>query len=183
MTLGASWPTCLTALCSMTSCLAVAMASGIYCDLLHIVDLQLAADAVWSSLLELSNSGHDLPSLWKDYNAWCTSSGPSSTCFTCSVFVCGCWLGRCSKVVVVVAGVPHASRASHRLFTKKILKPSTVAYTHISQKVLKGVATRFVIFWLVPFLHQCALDNPGDVYIACLWSQCLIWFLCVFIVS
>lgn len=62
---------------------------------------------------------------------------------------------------VPFGGVPHASRASHKLFSKKILRPSTTSYTHISQKVLKGVAARFVIYWLRPLLHSVALADGG----------------------
>lgn len=78
-------------------------------------------------------------------------------------------------------GVPHTSRASGKLFTKKILQPSTTSYTSVSQKVLKGIAARFFICWLSPIVNKVALET-GDVYathlrsnriVLLLWKNCL----------
>ena len=48
---------------------------GIYCDLLHVVDLQLAPDIIWSCLLELQLAGFDLGTLATEYFAWCGTTG------------------------------------------------------------------------------------------------------------
>ena len=50
---------------------------GVYADILHISDLQLAPDAITSALLEISGmqEGH-LATLWDDYIQWCGDNSP-----------------------------------------------------------------------------------------------------------
>ena len=45
-----------------------------------------------------------------------------------------------------VRGIPD--RASRRLFTLAVLRPSLTKYTDISQKILSATACRYLIFWL-----------------------------------
>lgn len=131
--------------------------------MLHIVDLQIAPDVVWSSLLELQQEGHNLNTLWNNYANWCSTTGaPKLHCNSKNWTHTHLYIYILNMVLrVPFGGVPHASRASHKLFSKKILRPSTTSYTHISQKVLKGVAARFVIYWLRPLLHSVALADGG----------------------
>ena len=53
-------------------------------------------------------------------------------------------------------GVPYSSRANKKLFTMECIGPSTTAYAHISQKMLKGAASRLIIYWLTPILVKKA---------------------------
>ena len=54
---------------------------------------------------------------------------------------------------------PWFYRASPRLFTAKILVPPSAAYTSISQKVLKGIAARVLIYWLTARLAELTDDS------------------------
>ena len=60
-------------------------------------------------------------------------------------------------------GIDNAARARQKLFSRKILVNKTT-YTHISQKFLKGLAARIMIFWITPTLYQKAVENPQDVH-------------------
>lgn len=57
-------------------------------------------------------------------------------------------------------GVPYGSRANKKLFTMECIGPSTTAYAHISQKMLKGAASRLIIYWLTPILVK-KTNEPG----------------------
>ena len=138
---------------------------GIYCDLLHIVDLQVSPDCITSSLLELDEAGFDLSDLHARYINWCSQTGVLLSHF-CHDVQCGCCLGVSSLVVTgckTVSGIPHASRASRKLFNKKFLQPSSTVYPSVSQKVLKGIAARFVVYFLSSIVYNLALEN-GDVH-------------------
>ncbi|CAL1149322.1 unnamed protein product [Cladocopium goreaui] len=91
-------------------------------------------DAVASALFELVQGGNKkqlLEELRIDYEKWCMESG-----------------------------VPHAARASRKLFTLDVITPSTTAYAHISQKILKGAAARMIVFWMALILEKIA-SQPG----------------------
>ncbi|CAK9006840.1 Uncharacterized protein SCF082_LOCUS9197 [Durusdinium trenchii] len=109
---------------------------GIYCDILHIFDLQILPDSLWSSILELTNNGQQslLNNLWHSYSGWCKDNR-----------------------------IDHSARAKQKLFNRKILVSPT-SYTHLSQKFLKGLAARMMIFWITPILHEEALKHPQDVH-------------------
>lgn len=57
-------------------------------------------------------------------------------------------------------GVPYGSRANKKMFTMECIGPSTTAYAHISQKMLKGAASRLIIYWLAEILVKQA-QEPG----------------------
>jgi hypothetical protein len=40
------------------------------------------------------------------------------------------------------------------------IAPTSTAYAHISQKILKGAASRLIIFWLAALLYDQAIQ-PG----------------------
>eukprot|EP00435_Cladocopium_sp_Y103_P043542 s2538_g12.t1 len=110
----------------------------IYPDILHICDLQIP-NAVASALFELVQRGDRKSMLHRyreDYEQWCEQNS-----------------------------VPFGARANKELFTTEIISPSTTAYVHISQKILKGAASRFIIFWLTPILFEKARAesaSPAD---------------------
>ena len=61
---------------------------GIWCDVLHISDLQLVPDMIASSLIELSGLRENgLASLWDNYIQWCTDNSAFRTTF-CFASVC-----------------------------------------------------------------------------------------------
>ena len=58
-------------------------------------------------------------------------------------------------------GIPHGVQATGKLFLAKTLV-STSDFPHVSQKILKGAASRFVIFWMMSVAAQKLAENPGD---------------------
>lgn len=66
-----------------------------------------------------------------------------------------------SRQVLIVQGVAHGLRANRKLFTMSAISPTSVAYAHISQKLLKAAAARMFLFWITTLVHQSALDNPS----------------------
>ena len=63
---------------------------------------------------------------------------------------------------ISVPGIPHASRASRKLFTVDKLAPSTIAYAHLNQKVIKGGASRIFIYWLAERALEKARTSPSN---------------------
>ena len=61
----------------------------------------------------------------------------------------------------VSRGIPHGVQATGKLFLAKTLV-STSDFPHVSQKILKGAASRFVIFWMMSVAAQKLAENPGD---------------------
>ena len=64
---------------------------GIYPDLMHISDLQIVPDCIWSSLLELTDNAASrddaLTDLWRDYAKYCSENG-ANTALIAFDFVC-----------------------------------------------------------------------------------------------
>ena len=60
------------------------------------------------------------------------------------------------------AGLEYSLRASKKLFTAKYLVTGN-EYPHVSQKILKGAAARFVIYWLQSVTWMRAAADPDDV--------------------
>lgn len=57
----------------------------------------------------------------------------------------------------------HAYRANRKLFTSKILVSNSTTYTHISQKILKAMAARCMLYWITPVLVEKAkADDTND---------------------
>lgn len=54
-------------------------------------------------------------------------------------------------------------RATHKLFSLKVLKPSN-EYASISQKFIKAAAARIMCYWVCGVVHQLVLDHPGERY-------------------
>lgn len=59
-------------------------------------------------------------------------------------------------------GVPHASRASRKLFQLATISPSSTGYAHASQKILKAAAARLMVFWVADLVFQCAQVEPTN---------------------
>ena len=55
-------------------------------------------------------------------------------------------------------GVPHGSRAAKKLFLSSTISPSSTAYAHLSQKILKGAAARLIIFWVEELVFEAATN-------------------------
>lgn len=134
-------------------------------------------DAVASALFELVQGGNKkqlLEELRIDYEKWCMESGFTITHLVIFVTFCistglqGFFTNisnRSQKLVFFnyrgfSLGVPHAARASRKLFTLDVITPSTTAYAHISQKILKGAAARMIVFWMALILEKIA-SQPG----------------------
>ena len=101
------------------------------------MDLQTLPDVIWSSILELTDNGSSpkLEAMFEEYQCWCTE-----------------------------LRLEHACRAKRKMFQAKILRPSTTAYTHLSQKFLTGIAARMFIYFLCPLVCAKACENPRDAY-------------------
>lgn len=58
-------------------------------------------------------------------------------------------------------------RAARRLFTVATLKPESIQYVEISQKILSATACRYLLFWFAALAKLFAV-NPGsdaDMYL------------------
>lgn len=64
------------------------------------------------------------------------------------------------RSLCLTSGIPWAARAHRKLFMMETIAPTSTAYAHISQKILKGAASRLIIFWLAALLYDQAIQ-PG----------------------
>ena len=61
--------------------------------------------------------------------------------------------------------------------------PSGITYAHVSQKMLKGAAARFIIFWLASLTHTTALGPEATQADKCLVDTSVMELLHTFAVS
>ena len=59
-------------------------------------------------------------------------------------------------------GIPHGSRAARKLFQMASVAPTSTGYAHASQKLLKGAASRLIIFWFAPLVFQKAQEDASN---------------------
>ena len=71
-------------------------------------------------------------------------------------------IGEPNQWSVFFPGIPHGSRAARKLFQISSVAPTSTAYAHASQKLLKGGAARLIIFWFTPLVFQKAQEDPSN---------------------
>lgn len=109
----------------------------VYIDLLHVLDLACTVDAISSFLVWHTQDGQrrdtQLAQLRRQYTAWCQDRK-----------------------------VPHSARATAKMWSSKILMPSAGEYPTLSQKFLKGVAARIMVYWVceIAYMRAMATQDP-----------------------
>ena len=66
------------------------------------------------------------------------------------------------------SGVPD--RAQRKVFTSGVLRPTSLDYVTLSQKMLSAAAARFVLFWLANLLGSLLRAEPGNMFLQSLGS-------------
>ena len=109
-------------------------------DLLHIVDATIAADCIASFLIDYAEQmgqgrGREpvLTDLYAEYRAWCES-----------------------------VQVKSAEQCSPKLFTSKVLKSDTLSYPAVTQKHLKAVPARMMLYWVCAVAHRMHAKIGAD---------------------
>lgn len=83
-----------------------------------------------------------------------------------TLYVFGCLFLNWSSFLINVCcfdwGIPFGARANKKLFSMECIAAGGSAYAHISQKILKGAASRLFIYWLAPILVSHAQQEGAS---------------------
>ena len=151
--------------------------SGIYPDILHILDLAIYFDLFASAYLTWTDSPTIFPGrsrddrllgLYRRYLQWCvdnrnfTLSHPIG--FSFNFYVSVSHVKGVKNNYFCTWGIPNGCRARPILFQSSTLQSSTTKYPVIGQKKLNGASSRLMIIFGASLATEIYQEHPTDCH-------------------